>query len=263
MVTQLACAYTIVDTGPLASGVLSSALAAVALDVNGFLYEEGLRLITDNTVGLTRTVTLGIDASTLALATPVLQTNRKGIASVTVGTKGADYVRPPIAIVNPGTSKNVTVKARLQARLGLVAIGIVNGGTSYSAGTIIQASGGHLAPGGVQASAPVTVDGMGVINGIGTIVAGGPYNTVPTLTAVDPTGAGSGAILTASLGVVRIDVIEHGLGYDATATVTITGYFQSLAPTNALKVSAVTGFFKQALEIGTKSPVTATTPVLS
>ena len=269
MSTQIVCAYTIVATGPLSSTALGATLAAAPLDTT-FLYENGLRLITDISGGLVRTITMGMDAVTPATATPnigeagVINTEGTHIVSVTT-VPGTGYVRPPIAVVVPVAGNTPLRPAILTPQLGAVSGVATAGGVGYAASTTLVASGGLLAPGGTQATWSVT-NTLGVLSAPVVVTAGGPYNAIPTLTAVDPTGVGVGATFTVQLGLTRCAVASDGKGYLPGATVLITPYFKSLFPDAAgpaLQASAVANFMQGIIQITCRSPVAVAAPVVS
>jgi len=263
MTTQIVCLYTIADSGPLTPATLGAALAAVPLPVD-LLSRLGLRLISDSTSGLARTVTLGTDASTPATVTVTYQAGgRTGIASATPGGASQGYVRPPVLTLVPGVGSVVTHPAILVPELEAVAATIVNGGMNYSVGTKVISTGGELAPGGVEATWAPTINGGGTITALAVETAGGPYNVPPTLTAVDPLGLGSGAILTSILGLAAVAVPQSGIGYEGSTTVTVTSYFKSLFKTAAAQAAAVTNFFTGSIQAGVRSPVVASAPVVT
>ena len=262
MTTQIVCVYTITDSGPLPPATLSTALAAVPLPTS-FLGQLGLRLISDATVGTVRTITLGTDAATPATVTTTIEAGgRTGLATATPSGGNAGYVRPPVLKIVPAAGSVVLDPAILVPQLEEGAVTIVNGGTLYSAGTTIVASGGELAPGGSQATFAPTIAG-GIITAVGVETAGGPYNSPPTLTAVDPMGTGGGAILTSSLVLGSIAVAYKGKGYATAPSVTVTAFFKSLYPTAAAQAAVVTGFFTASIQALVRSPVTASVPVVT
>jgi hypothetical protein len=259
MATQIVCTYTITNTGPLNSTTLSASLSGVPLPAS-FLSINGLRVISDNTAGLVRTITLGMDAATPSTVALTLQNNETGILSATPSV-GTGYVRPPVLTVVPGAGSAVTVPAKLVPNLGAVSATIGNMGALYSANTTVIATGGELAPGGVQSTWTPTIAG-GAITVLVPATAGGPYNSPPTLTAVDPAGTGSGAILSCNLGLTTVSVTTHGKGYTS-ALCTVTPYFEALYQTAAAQAAAVANFFTQTLQLASVSPVLAGAPVVS
>ena len=262
MATQIVFTYTITNTGPLFSTDLSARMAAVPLPANQ-LSLMGLRLISDMTAGLVRTVTVGMDAATPATVTTTLQNDETGILSAT-STIGTGYVRPPVLTVVPGVGSLVTIPAILVPNLGAVSANVVAQGTLYSAATQIVASGGELSPSGVQSTWTPTVAG-GMITAVALATAGGPYNSPPTLTAVDPNGTGSGAIITCALGLTTVGVEQPGKGYTpgGAPTVTVTSYFEYNWTTATAQASAVMNLMTQAIQLATSSPVVAGVPVVS
>ena len=267
MASRIVCTYTLTNTGPLLQAGLSTRMQAAPLDVS-LLSLNGLRLVSDTTSTLVRTITLAMDAATPATATVALiQGGGTSVASAAVGTVGSGYVRPPTLLVVPGAGGGPAAgdrnAATLRANLGVATAAVVAGGHSYSAGTQIVATGGELVPGGVQATFSGTIFGSsGAFTGIAVVTAGGPYNSPPTLTAVDPTGIGTGAVFSVALGVSTISLIKPGIGYIGTPTVTVTPWFKMLYPDSAgltVQASSVVNFMTGILQLATRSPISSTT----
>jgi hypothetical protein len=272
MATQIVGVYQIGASGPLTVTALSTSLAAAPIDF-ALLSRNGLRLVSDATLitgpNAARTLTFGMDAVTPATATVTLVAGGgSSLAAAAPGVVGAGYVRPPVLTVvpavggsGPTSGKNV---AELKPNLGVVAPGaILLGGTGYSPGSQVLASGGELAPGGVQATFTPTISGLGAFTGIALATAGGPYNVPPTLAAFDPLGLGAGASFgPASLGMTSVSLLKPGLGYVGTPTVLVTPYFKSLWPDAAglaVQASSIGNFMSAIISLFTSSPVSAAT----
>lgn len=128
---------------------------------------------------------------------------------------------------------------------GDLVLTVASGGTNYSPLTylVIQTpwvAGGQNSVGSLPAYALPTVTAGAIASTTFTGgFAGAGYGTAPTVTVVDPTGAGSGAVVTAAIGVTNAALItgilmtNMGAGYDGThiPTVTITGAGSSAAAT--------------------------------
>ena len=82
-----------------------------------------------------------------------------------------------------------------------------------------------VASGGGATAAPVTVNGIGAISRINLATPGKGYVAPPTVSIVDRSGSGSGAVATATtaLGVTGITFSSAGAGYASAPTVTIAG----------------------------------------
>lgn len=268
MASQIVCTYSILNTGPLLLTDIAARMAAAPLDTS-YLSLNGLRLVSDSTLVLTRTITLAMDAATPATATVTLAGGgNTNVASVTVGAVGTGYVRPPVLLVNPAVNQGPAIGSRnaatLRANLGAVSVSLLAGGTAYGVETQVIATGGELVPGGAQATFSITLGGGGNITGITLLTAGGPYNSVPTLTPVDPNPAstGNGASFSLALGMVTVSLIKQGIGYIAVPPVEVVPYFKTLYPDAAglaAQASSVQNFMTAIIQRATGSPVSSTT----
>lgn len=260
MATQIVCTYTLVDSGNLPPASLAARMAAAPIDLD-FLYFWGLRLAGDSTGIVTNTVqriiTLAMGPVSDAVVTSHLfsgDTSGSPVASITVGTQGAGYVRPPVVL--PGGKSDEA--AKLGVSLGVVGVS-VTGGSGYPSSAQIVAVGGNLAFGGTQATF-ATGNAGGVLSVSSILTPGGPYNSVPSLVVVGG-GTGVGFEGTADLGVIEVPVIRGGVGYTSAPPITLTPYFKSLIPDAAGLVeqaAAVQNFMTQILQSATRSPVLST-----
>lgn len=92
------------------------------------------------------------------------------------------------------------------------------------------------------------------------------YVGVPDVVFADPTGVGAGAQGRAQMGVGRVDVINEGQDYDATATVVFTPWFKTLFPDAFGNPAQAAPFFRlmqTALERAGLTPVTSAPPVIA
>lgn len=124
---------------------------------------------------------------------------------------------------------------------------------------------------GTPATAHAAV-ALGVITSITLDTGGIGYVSIPAVVITDPTGVGSGAKATVSMGVGEIVMIYGGKGYLAAAppTVTLTPFFKSMFPDLASVPATLVSqakpfwdFMTSALVQGTLSPVRADAPVVS
>ena len=172
--------------------------------------------------------------------------------------------------------------AGAQAYLKVVSIAIGSGGSGYSAGTTLSLSGAYPRPGGAQPNTKVPTGGPppavvgagtlmvltptivgGSITGVTIVSAGTKYPHPPTITAVDPMGTGTGAVLTAVMGVESIDVLQPGAGYNAAPTVVLTPLFQALFPPASDQARPLATLMLSALQQALMSPVSAGAPVIA
>jgi hypothetical protein len=171
--------------------------------------------------------------------------------------------------------------AGAQAYLGAVSVAIGSGGSGYSAGTTLQLVGAYPRPGGVQPNTKVPSGGSAPQFGAGTLMVltptivggsitavaitnpGTKYTAPPQIVAVDPLGLGSGAVLTVSMGVESIDLLQPGAGYNAAPTVVLNPLFQALFPSTGNQASPLGGLMLGALQQALLSPVSAGIPVIA
>ncbi len=164
------------------------------------------------------------------------------------------------------------------AYLKVAAAAVTAGGAGYSAATFIAVTGQRKHAGdrpsltqtpnvdvGTVAVLLPTIVG-GVITAVTIAATGSGYVGVPTVTVVDP-GGGTGAVITVSMGVGKIEILRGGAGYNSPPAVVLTPIFQ------ALFTPGVTPFPSQkaplrelmttALEQIIMSPVSASDPVIA
>ncbi|MCA6120294.1 filamentous hemagglutinin family protein [Bradyrhizobium sp. WSM 1704] len=151
------------------------------------------------------------------------------VSGVTLVNGGSGYTSVPTVTVN-GTGGS---GAQATASLGVVSIAVSAGGTGYSNGDPVT-----INADGTGFTGTAIVDASGAITGVKISAAGSGF-TGP-ITSVDVTSAtGSGATLTASLGVVGVSVTNAGAGYTSIPTFSFTGGGGSGAIAQGL--AAVTG----------------------
>ncbi len=267
MTTQITCAYSATATGSITAAALVTAMGAVPLDTE-FLRNLGLRVLSDSTSAaslvVTRTIVLAMNPSSAATATAQLFSgdgSGSPIDTVTLGAAGADYVALPIVTV-PNVPTNNIRRAQMHAALSVQSLTVVSPGSGYPGTATIVFSEGGLAPGGVQATATVTIGGLGVVTGVTLTSAGGPYTFPPTATVVGV--GGSGAVLLAHLGLSGIILDDPGGGYVPPApAVTITPLFKALFPDGTDQVSPTAMWMTEILQSALRTPVVATVPVVA
>lgn len=119
---------------------------------------------------------------------------------------------------------------------------------------------------GTAATATVTLLG-GAIHHVSITAGGGPYVLMPDVQVLDATG--SGAVLVPLMGILAINVISGGTGWQGTPTITISDLFSVLfePPAGSTPHPPPNGPFwnlmKVAIETSVGSPIVASAPVLS
>lgn len=236
MATQITYTFDVQVTGFIRTvAQMETALAAVPIDVQTLSAFWGLRVTSDVTSSpaaniARRTIIVAMGPSVVALATPNLDKSRtpSSIVNYTITQNGLNFIRPPvvsIADTAPGTGSGATAFAQL----GVFGVGGLPTGVGYTAATTtVTAVGGELAPGGAQATFGTVTVLAGQITAVPIVTAGGPYNFPPTLVVADTSG-GTGAVLTAQLGVSALVGQSGGQGYSNPA-VTFTPWFKSIVP---------------------------------
>lgn len=176
-----------------------------------------------------------VDGGHLPVATATFSSTGV-LESVLVTDVGAGMISPLVVTVwDPGPSSN---------------------GSGGGTGAKIAAGMGV----GTPATATATVVG-GAITGVTVTSDGGPYVALPTLSVVD--SAGFGAVVTPSMGISSIDVLDGGEGYSGAVTVTVEDLFFVLFQDSTLWPSVFADLMTTPLQASVMSPVTAQTPTIS
>lgn len=166
-------------------------------------------------------------------------------ASVTNQGSGT-YVQSSTTVTFGAPATGGTTATGVSIVGGDLVLTVVSGGSSYSALTYLQIqspwqAGGQNSVGSLPAYAIPTITSGAVASTTFTGgFAGAGYGTVPIVSVIDPTGAGSGAVVTAAIGTTNASLItgilmtSMGSGYDGThiPTVTFTGAGSSAAATS-------------------------------
>jgi hypothetical protein len=265
--TTITCPYSLTVVGGQSVASLQALMAAVPIDF-ALPQMYGLRLTADSigAVGqvITRTLTFSASPSVVATASlSLVPGNGSGSPLDSVGsiTPGAGYAGPPIIATSSGTAPNKP--AQLVATMELTDVLIIKGGAGYTGATRVDFVGGQLAPGGVQATASVTVEG-GAVTAITPVTPGGPYNVPPTVVISD-VGGGAGAVGSAGLGVSGIDIVYVGMGYVPAAPpgLAFTPIFDSRFLSGSDRASSLRNFMKSVFEEFLDTPVFGLEPVVS
>jgi hypothetical protein len=242
----------------------------------------GLRVTSDVTVlgpPIQRTIVVHFDPTATATALAVLfEAGESGspIGHFTVTAPGAGYVLAPIVQISSVGQTDLIQPAAGLAWLKAVGATVANGGGGYSAGSFAVVS--PASPGGKPTSltqAPSAAPAQsrpvkltltilaGVVTGVAIADAGTGYPGLPQVTVVDPTGAGSGAVINLSMGVDRIDVARAGRGYGSVPLVALTPAFKIMYPDTSNQGGPFANLMTTALAQATLSPVVASAPVIA
>ena len=134
--------------------------------------------------------------------------------------------------------------------------GPTSNGSGGGSGALLST---RLGVGEAATGTPTLFDGG--ISGVTLLTAGGPYITPPTLVFSDPTGLG--AIVTASMGLSEVVVIDPGVGYSGTLSAVLQDLFFALFRNPAMWTNPFQDLMVTSLTNSTMSPVTASPVVLS
>jgi hypothetical protein len=235
MSTQISYNYVVQIVGGVAD--LELAVGNAPVDAQTLLF-WGLRLLSDTTSQAGNTITRTLVVSMVPAVSAIITANldlSKGppssIKTFNIGDAGSVYVRPPVLQI-ADSGGGIGYGASAYAELGVIGTAVIAAGALYSASTYAVASGGELAPGGTQATFTVALGVGGTISTVTVVNEGGPYNSPPTITIVDPLGLGSGADVVASLGVTNVVLTNPGLSYTA-PIITVVPYFKAINPDTA------------------------------
>jgi filamentous hemagglutinin family protein len=137
------------------------------------------------------------------------------IAGVAVSSTGSGYTSVPTVSIAGGNGTDATATASL----GVVSIAVTAGGSGYASGAAVTVTG----PDGSNFKGTAIVDGNGAIVGVNITQTGSGFTGAISSVSVDSAAGGSGANLTASLGVVGVTVANAGAGYASNPTFTFSG----------------------------------------
>jgi hypothetical protein len=263
--TLLTCAYSMTAVGPVPVATMAARFAAVPvsrslLEMVGLLYAADATATVGQVV--TRTITIRARPTTNATATAArFPGNVSGspLSILTLTGAGADYAAPPIIdLFSTGTpNRPATASAQMGVGRGIV----IAGGTGYVAPTIAF-TGGELPLEGVQATATITEVG-GVLQAPTIVTPGGPYQVPPTAIVTD-TG-GSGGLISPSLLVTGVTLMDPGFGYETAPTPNFIPFFSSCCPDTqptsqiAMVINWMTSIFQAALQ----TPIKSVLPVIT
>jgi hypothetical protein len=240
---------------------ISAAMAAVPLPQD-ILTKLGVRVQSDVTAGLTRTIVLALVPIVNATATAALVPGNNGsgspIVSLTFVGEGDGYAAPPdISITD--TAKNGGFGARAIVKLDVFSIGLTAPGAGYATAPIVTFVGGQLAPGGVPATAHATVL-AGAVNTLALDTLGSGYNGIPNLLFTGGGGSGAaGSVLMETAGLV---LLGGGSGYKS-PVVTFVPHFKSLFPDTGDQRAPFWNLIKTNMQRQLCCPIFAAPPVIA
>jgi hypothetical protein len=206
----------VIDTNPASAGAIQPGTVVVSH--------------TSTTVTLSLPVVapgvLGGDHITFSTAVAHAVLTGGVVTSVVLDNPGTGYLATDMLVVSFGPVVGPGSGAAAHAVMsgsGVLSISVVNTGFNYGFGTGISISGG----GGSNAVAHAVINFQagGRISQVIVDVPGSGYTTPPTVTATDPTGRGSGAVLVAVLNqsVASVTVDTGGSAYAGPPVVNFAG----------------------------------------
>jgi hypothetical protein len=207
-----------------------------------FTYDEVLRTtVTSGGVGYSPKTTVTFVGGLTPGGTPAtgaVQIASGVITGIVMDGEGDEYLTAPHVVINDPTG----------AGSGAAAVAtMVPGKTVYFQGRM--------------ADVIATVGGGHVIT-IGIPDSGDGYISVPQILLIDPSLAGSGAVLTPSMEVDKIVVTNGGEGYQ-NPSVILTPYFKVLFPDVGDQRKPLFNLITTALSKATRTQVVASAPVMS
>ena len=197
MTTQAVITYTADVLSQLALATFEAEMAAVPLPLQ-YLYSIGVYPVSDvtsNPAGqtVTRVITLSLVPNAAPTGTATVNDATGQLARVAMTGSGNIVIASPVVQV-PGIQDAI-----LTANLTCMSVAVIAGGMNYSADTYIAAQGGQVGASTGQTFTPTIVGNVltavTVTGGLGGAGSTGNYVYAPVLSVIDPTGAGSGAVL--------------------------------------------------------------------
>lgn len=219
------------DANGLQIGDTAHPIGTLTFDSAGFYGQGGNTTVNAtnidlaNSHGVTGNCVSGNCFSITTDKSGTLTLNAAGTITEDVGAKslggfGQITFNAGSAIAFSGSgSLNAAPAAAATASLGVVSIAVTAGGSGYSNGDIVTVTGA----GGQGFTGTAVVDGSGAIIGVNIATTGSGFTGPITAVSVNSTQGGSGATLTASLGVVGISIANQGDEYAAIPTLSVTG----------------------------------------
>ena len=269
MTTQAVITYTADVLSQLALATFEAEMAAVPLPLQ-YLYSIGVYPVSDvtsNPAGqtVTRVITLSLVPNAAPTGTATVNDATGQLARVAMTGSGNIVIASPVVQV-PGIQDAI-----LTANLTCVSVAVIAGGMNYSADTYIAAQGGQVGASTGQTFTPTIVGNVltavTVTGGFGGAGSTGNYVYAPVLSVIDPTGAGSGAVLgvpdmhASVIAPFTLPIVSPG-AYDPTAgtpAVTFVPRFKSTWPDTlsaAQQAAPFVNLIRAALVAACASPIT-------
>lgn len=264
MTTTLTCAYSMTAVGAVPVATMAARFAAVPID-HALPHKVGLLYVSDATVTVgqvvTRTIVLRARPTSNATGTATMVPGDAltgPIKGLTLTGAGADYAAPPVIFLTDQSPERV---GQAVALMGVGRGIVIAPGSGYVAPTI-KFIGGELPLGGVQATATIA-EIAGALQAPVIVTPGGPYQ-VPPLAIITDTG-GSGGIISPSLLVTGLTLVDSGFGYHAAPTVGFDPLFASCCPDTFApsQIAMVSNWMTATFQAYLRTPVTAATPVIA
>jgi hypothetical protein len=180
------------------------------------------------------------------------------ILAVQITDPGEGYVRVPKVTVQEDIPFGIEIARKPDAITGAV-VGPMN----IIAPNPVTAKLSAFMGLGTAATIKLTFIGSEV-SGATVTGSGDMYTGVAIIAVVDPTGSGTGAVLTARMGVSStIQLISPGAGLDPGTTPVLTEYFKTLFPDMSDQRAPFWQLMETAIAVNALSPITSAPPVLT
>ena len=270
MTTTITCTYTVPLMGSQSSASLLARMKAIPCDLT-LPHLLGLRYASDSSAisgsNVIRTMTFKMTPISGASASTGLQAGNRGSSLLppTVQSAGSGYAAPPVVAFSGGDAPDGTPPydpASINCTMKLTDFIIINGGSGYGDGDLLTFSGGGVGSSIVQPTAEVASIGPGgTITTLQILSAGSGLTQPPD--AVVVSSGGTGAVLSAGLGVAAVNLIRNGQGYGSVPSIGFTPSFVAAFTTSAAQAKALANFMTGIFTAALNSDVLAATPVVS
>jgi hypothetical protein len=182
---------------------------------------------------------------------------RGRIVSVQVTDPGQGYVKvPQVIVVDPG-QKN--------GGMMIVQPNPITGAEVNPTTTSSQFVAANLSPvmgQGTPATVKLTIM-AGSITAVTVMGNGARYTQLPQILVIDPTGSGTGGIITPRMGVGSIELKTGGKGFKSAPSIMLTPFFKTLFPDSSNQAAPFFQLMQTAIAVSVISPVTSFAPVLT
>jgi hypothetical protein len=198
----------IVDSQSGSNSIINSSYVS-----GGYVYPQSIDNIRNALISQYPYVTSGSGSGFVML--PNLNYSNGSIASVTVLDSGSNYLSPPTIVVGGAGSGGI-----LQAVLGLVMVSVYSSTTGWQVGTTFAVPGNDAITPAILTV--VQIDLLGQIVSV-EITSAGSYKEVGLVNTIPIFNNASSVTVTLTWGVVAVDVVAGGSGYDCGITTNISG----------------------------------------